>query len=169
MKSELPEFAQEYSFRERVRLGTVGLVIGGVLVLLWKLWLLPEFTAFAASAHCRNVLGIAGTTVLWYGLFVGFPLFLALVLACTEGQHGVKILHDRQSPPIGAKVLRPTRIKRGAAARRAGYLRLLAFIPFVAIAIWGFFQAESLSRQSQLIHPACTATTFTRHMAAVYS
>lgn len=157
MKTELPEFAEEYSFRERVRLCAVGLVIGGVFVLLWKLWLLPAFAAFAASAHCRSVFAMAGTTVLWYGLFVGFPLFLALVFACVEGRHGVKILHDGQSPPMGVKVLRPTRIKRGAAARRVGYLRLLAFTPFVAIAIWGFFQAESLSQRSQLAHPACAA------------
>lgn len=157
MKSELPEFAEEYSFRERVRLCTVGLIVGGVLVLMWKLWLLPAFTAFAASAHCRSVLGIAGTTVLWYGLFVGFPLFLALIFACMEGRHGVKILNDGQSPPIGSKVLRPTRIKRGAAARRAGYLRLVAFTPFVVIAIWGFFQAESLSQRAQLVHSVCTA------------
>jgi hypothetical protein len=155
MKIELPEFAEEYSFRERVRLCAVGLVVGGVFVLLWKLWLLPAFAAFAASAHCRSVFGMAGTTVLWYGLFVGFPLFLALVLACTEGRRGVKILRDGQSPPMGVKVLRPTRIKRGAAARRVGYLRLLAFTPFVAIAIWGSFQAESLSQRSQLAHPTC--------------
>lgn len=159
MKSELPEFAEEYSFRERIRLCAAGLVIGGVFVLLWKLWLLPAFAAFAASAHCRSVFGMAATAVLWYGLFVGFPLFLALVFICVEGRRGVRILHDGQSPPMGVKVLRPTRIKRGAAARRVGYLRLLAFTPFVVIAFGGFFQAQSLSQRSPSVHPACTANS----------
>jgi hypothetical protein len=154
MVSDLLEFAEEYSFRERVRLLSVGLVVGGVFVLLWKLWLLPEFIAFAASAHCRNVFSIPGTTVLWYGLCVGLPLLFALVFGCMQGRHGLRILRDGQCPPIGAKVLRRTLIKRGAAARRVGYLNLLVFTPFLAIAIWGFFQAETLS---QLKHPACTA------------
>ena len=167
MERELPEFAEEYSFRERVRLAAIGLAIGGVFVLLWKLWLLPEFTAFAASAHCRSVLGIAGASILWYGLFVGFPLSLAVVFGCIEGRHGLKILRDGQSPPIGVKVLRPTRIKRGAAARRIGYLYLLAFTPLVAIAAWGFFQAKSLSQLSQLKHPACMANYSLKRTAAM--
>ncbi|MBD8879112.1 hypothetical protein IHE49_01300 [Rhodanobacter sp. 7MK24] len=157
MMSELPEFAEEYSFHERVRMLVRCLVIGGTFILLWKLWLLPTFTAFAATAQCRSVFGVPGTDVLWYGLFVVFPLFLALVFGFIEGRHGLKILRDGQSPPIAAKVLRPTRIKRGPAARRAGYLYALAFMPFVGIAIWGYFQAASLSRMSHSKHPVCTA------------
>jgi hypothetical protein len=166
MVNEFPEYAEEYSSRERVRLAAVGLVTGGVFVLLCELWLLPAFSAFAASAPCRSVFGIPATAILWYGLFVGLPLSLALVLACMEGRHGLKILRDGQSPPTGFKVLRRTRIKRGVAARRIGYLRLFAFAPFMAIATWGAFQARSLSKPSQLKHPACTANYSVKRTAA---
>ncbi len=153
-----PEFAEEYSFAERVRLICVGVAIGGAWVLAWKLWLLPWFDAFVESAPCRSVFGISGLTVLWHGLFVGLPLVLACFFACMEGRRGLKILREGQSPPIGDKVLRPTRIKRGAAARRSGYFHLFAFTPLLVVAIWGSFQAASLSAQSPLKHPACTAS-----------
>ena len=35
---------------------------------------------FSASASCRSVFGISGSTVLAYGLFVGMPLFAALLV-----------------------------------------------------------------------------------------
>jgi hypothetical protein len=155
--TDLPEFAEEYTLPERIRLCVAGSVVGGALVLSWKLWLLPWFHAFAESAPCRSVFGFSASAVLFYGLFAGFPIFLAGVFACMEGRRGLKILRDGQSPPVGAKVLRPTRIRRGAAARRIGYLNLLFFVPFLAIAVWGFFQAKSLSRLPQQKHPTCMA------------
>jgi hypothetical protein len=166
MMSELPEFAEEYNLRERVRLLVVGLAFACAFVLPWKLWLLPAYTSFVASADCLSVFGIAGSAVLWYGLFVGLPLIVALVVACMEGRYGLKILRDGQCPPVGVKVLRRTRIKRGAAARRAGYLNLFAFTPLLAIAVWGFFQAEWLSKMSPLKHPACTANNSLKRAAA---
>jgi|GEM_PF-502133 len=155
--TDLPEFAEEYTVRERVRICVLGLVVGGVFVMSWKLWLLPRFGAFVASAPCRSVFGVSAVAVLWYGVFVGLPVLCAVPLACIEGRRGLKILRDGQSPPKGAKVLRPTRIKRGAAARRIGYLSLLSFVPLLAVAAWGFFQAESLSRLSQHKPPTCAA------------
>jgi hypothetical protein len=166
MENNFQEFAEEYSFRERVRMAARGLAIAAAFILLWKLWLLPAITAFAASAHCRSVLGARGTDVLWYGLAVGLPLFLAFVVACMEGRQGLKILRDNQFPPIGAKVLRRTRIKRGPAARRIGYLHLFAFTPFVAIAIWGYFQAIELSKITASKHPSCTANYSLKRTAA---
>ncbi len=157
MHSEIPEFAEMYNRRERIRYVATGLALFCMAFLLWTLWLLPAFTAFAATAHCRSVFGIAGTTLLWYGIFVAGPTFLALVFACMQGPLSLRILRDGRSPPIGAKVFRSTRIKRGAAARRDAYIKLLVIIPYLAISIWGFFQAELLSQQSQLKHPACTA------------
>ena len=156
--TDLPEFAEQYTFPERIRMCVVGSIVGGVLVLSRKLWLLPWFGAFVESAPCRSVFGISAVAVLWYGLFVGFPIFCAGVIACMEGRRGLKILRDGQAPPIGVKVLRPTRINRGAEARRIGYLNLLLFAPFLAIAVWGFFQAESLSNLSQHKHAASTAS-----------
>jgi hypothetical protein len=154
MVSELPEFAQEYDFRDRVRLVLLGLAIGAAVILPFKLWLLPAFVAFAASGKCQSVFGMPGSMLISYGLFVGLPLSFALVLAGMGGRNGFKILRDGQYPPIGVKVLRRTRIRRGAAARRIGYLNLLMFTPFLALAIWGLFQSETLA---ELIHQTCAA------------
>jgi hypothetical protein len=152
MASELPEFAEEYGFRERVRLALFGLATGAAIILAFKLWLLPAFIGFLATARCQSVFGMPGSMVISYSLFVGLPVLLALVFAFVGGIHGLRILRDGQCPPIGAKVLRRTRIRRGVAARRVGYLSLLLFAPFLALAIWGLFQSGTLA---ELIHQAC--------------
>ena len=155
MADELPEFAVEYSLRERIWLVGCYLTVAGTFALLWKLWLLPALSSFVATAACRSVFGFPGTTALLYGSFVGLPLLAALLVASTLGFRGWRILRDGQSPAIGAKVFRSTRIKRGAAARRIGYLHLLAFTPLLVIAIWGTFTANSLSEKWQVKHHVC--------------
>jgi hypothetical protein len=156
MVSELPEFAEEYGFRERIRLLVVGIVAGGAFILVFKLWLLPAFVAFAASAHCRSVFRMSGTYVLLYGLFVGLPILVCLILGGMRIPLGLKILRDGQYPPIGVRVSRRTRIRRGATARRIGYLNLLVFTPLLVLAVWGYFQVDALA---QLKRPACAAMT----------
>jgi hypothetical protein len=160
MENQREEFAEEYTFRERVRLVAICALIGGAFVLVGKLWLLPAFSEFVATAECRSVFGVSAMAVVWYGLFVGFPLLIALSFGCTFGWHGYRILRDGQSPPIGVKVVRRTRITRGFASRISGYLYLLAFAPPLALAGWGYFAAASLSHEAaqwQLAHPKCAA------------
>ena len=160
MNGELPEFAEEYGLRERVRLILTYSVIGGVFILAGKFWLLPAFSEFVATAPCRSVFGLPAVSVVLYGLLVGLPFLIALTVGCIFGWYGYRVLHDDQAPPTGVKVLRRTRIKRGRAARLVGYFYLFAFVPALALAGWGCFTARSLSQQSQqwqLKHPGCTA------------
>jgi len=154
--NKLPEFAEEYSKAERIRFITLGLIAGAVLISASKLWLFPWIGAFAASAPCRTVFGLAGTTVLWYSLFAGLPLQGAVLVACTFGPRGYQILRDAQVPPLREKVFRPTRIKRGAQARLVGYLHVLAFAPFLALTVWGCVEAAALSKQGKLQPATCT-------------
>ena len=155
MKDDTAEFAEEYTVRERVRMAVRGIVLGGVAILAWKRWLLPEFEAFVATAPCRAVFGANGTTVLWYGLFAGLPLLVFALLGLTHGRRGLRILHDRQFPPIGEKVLRRTRIRRGAAARRIGCIHLFTLAPAIAFVVWGGFQAHRFTRGFQPVDPPC--------------
>lgn len=155
MKDETPEFAEEYTFRERIRMAARGVALGGLAILVWKLWLLPELGAFVVSAPCRVFFGANGMMVFWYGLFVGLPLLVFLLLGLTQGRRGLRILRDGQFPPIDEKVLRRTRIRRGAAARRIGYLHLFAPVPVIAFVIWGGFQAHRFAREFQPGNSAC--------------
>ena len=157
--NEPSEFAEEYTFRERASLAARGIVVGGLVVLASKLWLLPAFDAFVATAPCRIVLGVSGSTLLWYGLFVGLPLLAFAFLFVAQGRQGLRILRESRFPPAGEKVLRRTRIRRGAAARRIGYLYLFVSTPLIALALWGCIQARTLAHEMQVGGSACVPVT----------
>ena len=86
----------------------------------------------------------------------------AVVVGLTMSRRGYKILRDGQMPAVGEKVFRPTRIKRGASARLAGYAYLLAFTPFVVLALWGHGQAAALSsKHDRVDQAACKRNSVT--------
>lgn len=107
-----------------------------------------------------------GRFVVWYGLFIGIPLSAALIVAGTTGYRGYKVLRDGQAPPKGEKVFKPTRIVRGVKAKMIGYLQLFSFVPLLAFAIWGGFQAHAMSVVAQAKPNNCenspTASKFER-------
>jgi hypothetical protein len=148
--NELPEFAEEHSLPDKVRLILIYLATGAAAVFAAKAWLFPAIREFAGLAPCREVLGIPGVNVLFYGLFVGMPLTFALVVGLTMGRRGYRILRDGQVPPVGEKVFRPTRVERGRKARWMGYVHLLAPLLLIGIAAWGLPQA---SRLIASVHP----------------
>lgn len=151
------EFAEQYSRAERIRIALLGTTAGGFLIALEKLWFSPWLHEFSASAQCRTVFGVSGTTVLFYGLFFGLPVLSGLVVACAFGRRGFKILKDGQVPPLREKSLRLTRIRRGSGAKLIGYLHLAAFVPFLALGVWGYAQADGLSKQAQHKAIDCSA------------
>lgn len=152
-----PEFAEQYSAAERIRFVAFGAITGAVLIWTGKFWLFPWLREFAASAQCRTVFGSNGATVLWYGVFVGLPFFVAIVVACTVSRRGFKILRDGQVPPLGEKVFRKIQVRRGGQAKLVGYLHAIAFVPLVAISLWGCVQAAALSEQALQKSTSCTA------------
>lgn len=139
------EYAETYGTAQRLWRVAAGIVLGAVAVGASQWWLFPSIAAFADVAPCRTVLGINGADVLWYGLFVGGPLAIAVAVGATYGRMGLRILKDDRFPPARTKVFRPVRIVRGNPARRVGYLHLFACVPFLAISIWGVAQAAVLS------------------------
>ena len=154
-----PEFSEEHTPAERIRGVIIGVVTGALVIFIGKSWLLPWFREFASSAPCRNIFGIEGVTVLWYGLFVGMPVAVTILVVSTFGWRGYKIIRDGQSPPAKEKVYRPTKIHRGTRARLIGYIHLWAFLPSLALSIWGSYQAKEMLRT---IHPSmstCAANT----------
>lgn len=154
-----PEFAEEYSRAERVRLAVILALIGAAAVLSANAWLFPWIRELAASAPCRTVFGLDGLTFLSYFVFVGVPLHAAALVGAIFGWRGYKTLRDGQFPPAKEKVLRPTRIRRGDAARRIGYLHLFAFVPFIALATWGNFQAREIAGAARANTYVCAEET----------
>lgn len=147
--SETTEYAPEHSTAYRVGFVLLGTAAGAFLALLSEFWLFPALSAFALTAHCRQVFGLPATSVLAYGLLVGIPLSGALVIAFGMGWRGIKILASGQIPPPGEKVFRKTPIRRGRRAQWMGLLHLLACTPLLALAIWGIPQAAGLSAMLQ--------------------
>ena len=144
-----PEFAEQYSRAERIRIALLGTTAGGLLIGSEKLWFAPWLREFSASAQCRTVFGVSGTTVLLYGLFTGLPFLAGFVVACALGRRGFRILRDGQVPPLREKSLRLIRIRRGSRAKLIGYLHVATFAPFLALGLWGYAQAAALSKQTE--------------------
>lgn len=157
------EFAEEYSRRERIRIVVFGIVAGAVLVLAGKIWFFPWLQAFSATAACRTVLGLSGSTVLSYGLFFGLPMSVALAIGLSFGRRGFRILREGRVPPSGEKVFRTTRVERGARAKQAGLLQMLAVVPPFVLALWGLFQAEDMVGSAPLEPLNCAVLTVDHH------
>lgn len=151
------EFAEQYTTTERLRFIALYIISGGAITIVSKQYFFPSLKVFAESAHCSTVLGFDGLAVLWYGLFVGMPLSCGLLVAGVIGHRGCRILRDHQTPPLGEKVFRPTRIVRGTKAKLFGFLHLLSCAPFLAMAIWGLPQASVMLSRTQSKPVNCPA------------
>ena len=153
------EFAEQYTKAEAIRLVVIGTLAGALVVVVSKAWLFPSLREFVAAAPCTTVFGIQGLTVLWYGLFVGMPLSTAMLVGAIFGWRGYKILRDERFPPLREKVGRPTRIRKGAQARLIAYLHLAAFLPLLALAVWGAFQAAEMTEMTRPKVGVCAPDT----------
>jgi len=140
------DFAPEYSKRERVTLILKLLVLCILLLLVTQFWLIDWLTAYVITANCQVYGNFNGMQLLLYGLFVGTPLSLALVLLLLEGRHSLRILKLGQNPLPGEKVLRRTRYKYGNAARVQPLVLFAIMLLLLGISIWGSSQAEKMSR-----------------------
>jgi hypothetical protein len=165
---EGPEFAEEYTFEERMRFVVLGVVAGVLVIGFGKLWVFPALQRFADIAPCRTVFGLDGVTVLFHGLLVGIPVLSAVVAGATFGWRGFKILKDGQAPPRGERVMRRVRIERGAKAKVQAYLHMLFVVPFIAMACWGYFQALQLEAQARQ-RPHVCEVPFLRNAPALHA
>ncbi|WNO60206.1 hypothetical protein [Rheinheimera sp. MMS21-TC3] len=138
------EFAEEFSKVEKVKRVILYVLLGAFIVISHQKWLLPYISWYANTAYCHTPFGYSGVTVLWYGLFVGLPIFCAILVAAYSVPNGIKGLRDGQFPPKGVKVYKPTKIIRGRPSKVKSLGHLIAPLLFVVIGIWGSFQVENL-------------------------
>jgi hypothetical protein len=107
-------------------------------------WVFPFIGWYADHAHCYNPLGYSGLLLLWYFIFVGIPLVCALLVGFFSFPTGLKGLIDKQFPPKGVKVYKPTKIIRGNKAKFKSIGHVLVPFIFIAIGVWGIFQVDQM-------------------------
>ncbi|GGK80976.1 hypothetical protein [Amphritea balenae] len=84
---------------------------------------------------------------MWYSIFVGLPLLTALMFGIALVPIGYKGLIDKQFPPKGMKVYKPTKILRGWKANVKSMFHLLFPVCLILFSVWGYFQADKMPHE----------------------
>jgi hypothetical protein len=140
----MSDFAPLYSIRERIQIALKLLSVAVPVYLAGYYWLFPRLENYALTANCDYFGAVSGLQLLVFGVFVGVPLSMALLIWLIEGARSIRVWRLGQSPLPGEKVLRRTRYRHGAAARMrpAGVFAMVLLL--IGAAVWGGFQARRL-------------------------
>lgn len=144
-----PEFAPQYSLEERRR----RLVLHGVLCVLvigalyWWAW--PRYQSFSADAACASVFGVAGSTVLIYGAFVGMPLAAAILIVMLTARSSMESILTRRYPPPGRKVFGRVKVKKGWQAIAFALLPAMFITYLCVLGSQGMTVAAQMSLDAQ--------------------
>jgi uncharacterized membrane protein len=141
------EYAVEFTKRQKLIRILLAVLLGLFFVVTHNKWVFPFISWYAETAHCHKPLGYSGIAVLWYSLFVGMPLLCAFIIGVFTVPVGYKGIVQKQFPPKGMKVYKPTKIYRGwnAKLRSVSYLLVPTF--FILFSIWGYFQVDQLPHE----------------------
>jgi hypothetical protein len=143
-----PEFAPQYSPKERWRRLLLHVVVGTLLGAAVYWWVLPRFRSFSADAPCEAIFGVPGSTVLIYGAFVGAPLAAAILIVLLTARQSIETIATRRYPPPGRKVYRRVKIKRGWQAVA------FALIPVMFVTYLGVLSSQGMMRAAELTREA---------------
>ncbi len=139
-----PEFAPQYSPKERTRRLLLHGVIGVLIAAALYWWAVPRFRAFSADAACESIFGVSGSTVLIYGALVGAPLTAAILIILFTARQSIETIATRRYPPPGRKVYRRVKVKKGWRAIA------IALIPAMLITYLGVLGSQGLQTASRL-------------------
>lgn len=144
-----PEFAPQYSPKERRR----RLALHGVLCLLtlgalyW--WALPRYRSFSADAACTSIFGVPGSTILLYGALVGIPLAAAVLIVMLTARASLETILTRRYPPPGRKVYGRVKIKRGWQAIAFALVPAMFITYLCVLSSQGMATAARMAREAQ--------------------
>jgi len=142
----LAEWAPQYSKAERIVLLLCHAGWAVPLFLLTEFFFFPWFERYVETAHCHRYGAFNGLELVFYGLFIGLPLGLALVMLALEGWRSVQVLRLGQSPLPNEKVFRPARYVYGHRARIKPLIFFLLVLFSMGMAVQGFFWAGAMIR-----------------------
>ncbi|WP_372635739.1 hypothetical protein [Alcanivorax jadensis] len=140
----MAEWAPQYSKAERIRLLLFHAAWAVPLFLLTEFFFFPWFERYLETAHCHRYGAFNGLELVLYGLFIGLPLGLALLVLAIEGRHSFQILRLGQLPLPGEKVFRPTRYVYGHRARIKPLIFFLLVVFLCGVSVQGFFWADAM-------------------------
>lgn len=139
-----PEFAPQYSPKERRYRLLLHVVVGTLLGAAVYWWVLPRFRLFSGDAPCEAIFGVPGSTVLIYGAFVGAPLVAATLIVLLTARQSIETIATRRYPPPGRKVYRRVKIKKGWQAIA------IALIPAMFITYLCVLSSQGLTRAAEM-------------------
>ena len=151
----MPEYAPEYTKRERVFLVLKHAAWAVPLFLITKFWFFPWFEAYITTAHCINYGVFTGSHIVFYSLFIGLPLLLAIVILLIEGPRSLKIIKIGQNPLPNEKVLSKKKYTYGNKAKIKPVLFFMATLVLLGMAFKGFFWANNIISKQNNNPPPC--------------
>lgn len=133
------KYAEQYSLKEKV------VILSPVVVILLVVFYLVFFVLKELSQpiHCYELAGINAFSVVWGGLFIGFPVLLLLNLLYFEAKNMYSALFSGRYPHPNNKVFVKSKIITGVKARIKGFGLLVLFIFVICFGIWGGFQIDN--------------------------
>jgi len=144
-----PEFAPQYSPKERWR----RLLVHGVLAALtagaiyWWVW--PHYQSYSADAPCQTIFGIPGSTILIYGVFVGAPLAAAILIVLLTARQSIETFATRRYPPPNRKVYGRVKIKKGWQAIAFALIPAMFVTYLCVLSSQGMTTAARMAHESQ--------------------
>lgn len=138
------EYAEEYSKSEKYKRIVLALLLGILALIINEKWYLPFIRWYVDTVHCHTPFGYSGILVMWYSLFVGLPLLCALIIGPFTVPIGYRGLVDKQFPPKGYKVYKPTKIVRGWKSKFKSLFLILIPVYLIFFSIWGYFQVDEM-------------------------
>lgn len=153
-----PEFAPQYSPKERRRRlllhGVLGVLMAGALY--W--WALPRFRSFATDAPCEAIFGLPVATILIYGAFVGAPLAAAILIVMLTARSSIEAIVTRRYPAPGRKVYRRVKVKRGWQAVALALVPAMFITYLCVLSSQGMGAARQMARTMER-SPECRANS----------
>lgn len=143
------EYAPIYTRREKIRLVVIRFLWAVPFVLFLNFLFFPLLREYSENANCYNYGSINGVHIVFYGVFVGIPLCIALMIYLFEGKSAISAFRAAQFPAPNQKVFDLTPYKYGSSAKRRAILPFVAIAGFVGVSIWGGFQALTLTDKIQ--------------------
>lgn len=157
IKKQGVKYAPEYSTQERAILVLKYLAWAALIFIVLEYWLFPSFIDYVKQAHCYDYGSFTGAHVVFYGLFIGLPIFIALLIFAIQGPSHLKAYRSGQYPPPNEKVFQPTEYVYGVRAKLRTYILFAILLFLVGLGIRGFFWAnEIIEASADKEKPACT-------------